>query len=151
MNPSGQKFKNTITEQDGIKFHSKLEANCYTVLKNSSFKFTMQDSYTIQESFKDGKKTIRAITYKSDFVVNHNGHEYVYDSKGFETPDYKIKKKLLLAKGIRIIQIKTPKRMQEAIDLMTAGTEPRELQAIVEAKRPKTKKKIEQALSSLSS
>ena len=61
-----------------------------------------QVSLTIQDGFKDrqtGKK-IRAITYKPDFVYFCEITKIwiIEDFKGFETADFKIKKKMLLKK-----------------------------------------------------
>lgn len=38
----------------------------------------------------------RECTYRADFVYVKDGEKVVEDSKGFRTPDYKIKKKLML-------------------------------------------------------
>lgn len=38
----------------------------------------------------------RECTYRADFVYLKDGEKVVEDSKGFRTPDYKIKKKLML-------------------------------------------------------
>lgn len=38
----------------------------------------------------------RACTYKADFTYMENGQLVVEDSKGFRTPDYRIKRKLML-------------------------------------------------------
>lgn len=54
---------------------------------------------------KEGKVIEKAVTYVADFVYidMKTGKQVVEDSKGFRTPDYKIKKKLLLyIHGIRI-------------------------------------------------
>lgn len=52
---------------------------------------------------KRGKLLEREISYVADFVYNENGKLVVEDSKGFRTPEYKIKRKLLLwVHGIRI-------------------------------------------------
>lgn len=54
---------------------------------------------------KEGKVIEKAVTYVADFVYidMKTGKQVVEDSKGFRTPDYKIKKKLLLyIHGLRI-------------------------------------------------
>ncbi|MDO4649168.1 MAG: DUF1064 domain-containing protein [Eubacteriales bacterium] len=43
-----------------------------------------------------GKVKERACSYKADFVYTEDGQRIVEDSKGFKTPEYRIKKKLLL-------------------------------------------------------
>ena len=56
------------------------------------------------QPLKPGRKCIeRACDYVADFVYIEDGKEIVEDSKGMRTPDYKIKRKLMLyIHGIRI-------------------------------------------------
>lgn len=50
-----------------------------------------------------GKLIERECSYKADFVYIENGKQVVEDTKGYKTPEYKIKKKLMLSvHGIRI-------------------------------------------------
>lgn len=57
-----------------------------------------------QPSFKREGKTVRAIKYVADFVVTlADGTREVVDTKGYKTPEYKLKKKLLLYKYPGII------------------------------------------------
>lgn len=50
-----------------------------------------------------GKTIEQKCSYVADFVYTENGKTVVEDVKGYKTPDYKIKKKLLLyIHGIRI-------------------------------------------------
>lgn len=50
-----------------------------------------------------GKTIEQKCSYIADFVYTENGNKVVEDVKGFKTPEYKIKKKLLLyIHGIRI-------------------------------------------------
>lgn len=51
--------------------------------------FELQPGYTNNQ----GKK-IRPITYVADFVYNREGKLVVEDTKGFKTPEYKLKKKM---------------------------------------------------------
>lgn len=44
----------------------------------------------------DGKVAERACSYIADFVYEQNGRQIVEDTKGFKTPEYRLKKKLLL-------------------------------------------------------
>lgn len=51
----------------------------------------------------DGKVVERPCNYVADFVYREGGKTVVEDTKGFKTPEYKIKKKLLLwVHGIQI-------------------------------------------------
>lgn len=55
----------------------------------------------------DGKVIERACTYKADFVYyDKDKNQHVEDTKGFRTPDYIIKRKLMLnVYGIRIEEV----------------------------------------------
>lgn len=55
---------------------------------------------------KRGKCVERACRYIADFVYTQDGKKIVEDTKGFRTPDYIIKRKLMLWRyGIRIKEI----------------------------------------------
>ena len=50
-----------------------------------------------------GKLLEREISYIADFTYKENGKSIVEDSKGFQTPEYKMKRKMMLYfHGIRI-------------------------------------------------
>ena len=50
-----------------------------------------------------GKVVERACSYVADFVYMENGKKVVEDTKGYKTPEYKIKRKLMLwVHGIQI-------------------------------------------------
>lgn len=87
---------------DGITFDSKTEGQYYLHLKEKQERgeilaFNLQPSFTLQEGFNKDGKYIRPIKYVADFEVIHIG-EYgeteIIDVKGFETADFKIKRKL---------------------------------------------------------
>ncbi|QFG05191.1 holliday junction resolvase [Bacillus phage 019DV002] len=94
------KFNNKKVEIDGIKFDSKMEGDYYDHLKQEQragrvSHFILQPKYTLQPSFKKRGKLFRAIDYKADFEVHYPNGDYVtIDIKGFETADFKIKRKL---------------------------------------------------------
>lgn len=53
-----------------------------------------------------GKVVERACSYVADFVYQQDGQTVVEDTKGFKTPEYIIKRKLMLwVHGIRIREI----------------------------------------------
>lgn len=55
---------------------------------------------------ENGKTIERACSYKADFVYYIKGKMIVEDAKGFKTPEYKIKRKLMLERhGIRIQEV----------------------------------------------
>lgn len=112
------KYKNQITEVDGIKFHSKAEANYYSDLKrmmNAQIpsdkveKFECQVPYVVCPEQKDveGKVVEKQVLYVADFVVDYaDGRREVVDVKGMITPLYELKRKLMLKNfGIKIVEV----------------------------------------------
>lgn len=95
------KYGNKKIEIDGIMFDSHKEGIRYKELRlleraGLITDLKMQTSFELQPSFKRNGKTIRAITYKSDFDYRtRDGKHIVEDVKGYETKDFKLKKKLL--------------------------------------------------------
>ena len=99
------KYRAIRTTVDGITFDSKREANRYSELKMME-KAGIINSLKLQPEFKcqiNGKKIC---TYKADFeylMVDEEGPQgqigyyIVEDVKGFKTPVYKLKKKLVEA------------------------------------------------------
>lgn len=60
----------------------------------------------IPAQYIDGKCVERAVTYRADFVYRENGELVVEDTKGVRTPDYIIKRKLMLqVYGIRVKEV----------------------------------------------
>ena len=49
----------------------------------------------IPNQYKDGRCEYRKVSYIADFVYTQDGELVVEDSKGFRTPEYIIKKKLM--------------------------------------------------------
>ena len=89
------KYNAKKIEFNGIKFDSVMERDYYIYLTEElkledGKDFERQPVFELQPKFYQRGKNIRAITYKGDYIVNNN----VIDIKGFETTDFKIKKKL---------------------------------------------------------
>lgn len=105
------KYNASKVTVDGIKFDSRREANRYLKLKELELSGEITDlqrqvRIEIQPSFKHKGKTIRAIHYIADFTYrDSSGIIHIEDSKGFKTPEYKLKKKLLLYRGIEIEEV----------------------------------------------
>lgn len=102
------KYNNKKVEYNGIKFDSKKELKFYLQLlereQNGEVgNIRLQVPFTLQPSFKFNGKTIRAITYKADFVYydNTDNKEHIVDikSKGTITEVFKIKRKMMLFLG----------------------------------------------------
>lgn len=88
---------------DGIRFDSKAEARRYGELKvlekvGDIEGLSLQPKFTLQEAFKQGKTTIRAIEYRGDFQYyeKKSGRWVVEDVKGMATKEFGIKRKLFL-------------------------------------------------------
>lgn len=123
-----RKYKNKKVEVDGILFDSKKEATRYLQLKELEKKGDIKE-LELQKKFelipkqteiyarysqktgrrlKDGERVVeKACNYLADFVyIDVNGKLVVEDTKGFRTPDYIIKRKLMLyVHGIKIKEI----------------------------------------------
>lgn len=94
------KYNAKKTVVDGIEFDSKDESLYYLHLKEKKElgeikDFDLQPEFELQPAFrKKGKKWL-PIKYKADFLVfHHDGSIDVIDVKGFETADFKLKKKM---------------------------------------------------------
>lgn len=101
---SFNKFRAKRTVVDGVTFASKREADRYCQLRTMERVgviqgLELQPIFELLPSFTaaHGEK-VRAITYIADFRYQEGKDQVVEDSKGFRTPEYKIKRKLFLAK-----------------------------------------------------
>lgn len=142
--PKKHKYNASKVVVDDINFDSKFEAFCYNLLKTQKFNFSTQPEFIIQPKFKDHEKTILPIKYKADFLIKTNNYEYILDSKGFVTPEFKLKKKLLLYQGHRIICVYSQIDMYNFIEALKQNIEPydAEKHVLTEKKnRKKTKTK----------
>lgn len=119
------KYKNKKTVVDGITFDSKREARRWQELKlaesagaigdlERQVKFELipvqrePDTIGPKGGIKPGKVLERKVEYIADFVYMdlHTGEKVVEDTKGMRTPEYRIKRKLMLyVHGIRVREI----------------------------------------------
>jgi hypothetical protein len=94
------KLNNKKIQIDGFTFDSMLEADYYNYLKllkklGDVLHFHLQPKYILQKGFYKDGRYIRPITYKADFLVFYaDKHIEVVDAKGFETQQFKIKRKM---------------------------------------------------------
>ena len=58
----------------------------------------LQPSFDLIPTMKHGKRTLRKIVYKADFMYTENGKTIVEDAKGVETKVFKIKMRLFILK-----------------------------------------------------
>lgn len=106
------KYGNRKIIRDGIEFDSVKECQRYCELKLMQRAGLISDLQT-QVSFElipsqriDGKVIERPVTYIADFVYQQDGVQVVEDTKGYKTPEYIIKRKLMLyIHNIRIMEI----------------------------------------------
>lgn len=108
-------------EYNGKKYRSTLEANTAKTLDEMGLPWEYETKkLTLQEGFycQYQKKKVREIEYIPDFCVG----PIMLETKGFETPDWKIKKKLLF-KYLKenepdaiFYMVKNPKQLLEALD-----------------------------------
>ena len=107
----------------GMTFASKKEADRYMVLKNLEAKGKISDLKTqvkfvlipaqrepdtvgVRGGKVKGKLIERELSYVADFVYYRDGEMIVEDTKGMRTPEYIVKRKVLLyMTGIRIREI----------------------------------------------
>jgi hypothetical protein len=94
------KYNARQTVIDGVTFDSKAEGEYYIHLKEKQQRgeilaFNLQPVFLLQEGFKKDGKTFRKIEYRADFEILHLDESIeIIDVKGFETADFKIKRKL---------------------------------------------------------
>ena len=96
------KYRSRKTEIGNITFDSKAEANRYKELKllekaGVISRLELQPKFELQPSFKKKGKAYRAINYIADFMYcdKEKGNKMIVeDVKGFETKDFKIKRKM---------------------------------------------------------
>ena len=126
-----QKYHNKKVTLNGIEFHSRKEARRYNELllleragaiqgleRQVAFELIpaqYEEVYT-GEYYKRGSRmgepkkkricTEKAVTYYADFVYFEGGEKIVEDTKGFKTPEYIIKRKMMrYLLGIKIKEI----------------------------------------------
>lgn len=120
------KYRSRKTVVDGIAFDSAKEARRWKELQLLERAGQIQDLQrqvkfilipaqyeTIKRYNKDGKRlkdwrriAERECAYIADFTYRENGVRVVEDTKGFKTPDYIIKRKLMLfIRGIRVREV----------------------------------------------
>ncbi len=90
------KYHNKKITVDGLTFDSKREATRWSELKllqraGEIYDLQRQVPYIVIPK----KNKQRETKYIADFRYMENGKEIVEDSKGFRTPEYMLKKKLM--------------------------------------------------------
>jgi hypothetical protein len=103
------KYRNVKTTVDGIVLDSAKESRRYSELKLLE-RAGLITGLEVQPSFRIAVNNCLICTYKADFryttdTPHAQGVVVVEDCKGFKTPVYRLKKKLMLAvHGISVVE-----------------------------------------------
>jgi len=116
-----QKFNNHIVQSKDGKFDSKKEYRRWIILKGMekrgeisnlqrqvTFELIPSQKLIVPRISPKGRRTLTElkVTYIADFVYYKNGIKVVEDSKGLRTPEYVIKRKLMLyIHGIQVAEV----------------------------------------------
>jgi hypothetical protein len=99
------KYRATPVAIDNIRFASKREGTRYLLLK-TLFRAGVIQNLEIQPSFPFELEGKTIFTYRADFAYFDGDARVVEDSKGFRTPVYRLKKKLIeAAYKIKIVEV----------------------------------------------
>lgn len=113
------KYKNEKAVRNGIQFDSQKEARRFDqlllLLQAGEIKdLRLQPEFTLQEAFKTVEgEAVRAVRYRADFAYRRRVKEgvdtrwepVVEDVKGFRTKDYELKRKLMLGRGVKVVEV----------------------------------------------
>ncbi len=92
-----RKYGNTKTVYKGIKFDSKKEAARYHDLLLLKLAGEISD-LQLQYKYPIVIGGVKICTYIADFTyMDKDGNKITEDSKGVQTPEFRLKKKLMLA------------------------------------------------------
>ncbi len=105
------KFGNKRCVVDGITFDSRLEATRWIALKDQEARGLISDlrrqvKFEIAPPVVINGRKRPARHYVADFVYVRAGEEVIEDSKGHITPEYRLKRHLMAAKGLTITEVK---------------------------------------------
>lgn len=97
------KYRNRKITRNGITYDSQKEAQRHAMLKllERAGKITdlkRQVKFELLPAQRDAKGKVieRACSYIADFTYYENGVYIVEDTKGYRTPEYKLKRKMML-------------------------------------------------------
>ena len=107
------KFGAKAETVDGIRFASKREARRWgelQLLQRAGQIMDLRRQVKFHLFGRDGPILTpggRVAQYVADFVYvdNRNGLEVIEDAKGYPTPEYKLKRAILAAQNIKIIEV----------------------------------------------
>jgi len=111
--PRAHKYGAKKATVDGVNFSSKREAKRWSdlqlLLRDGEIKDLRRQTKIalIGRSDMIRTPTGRVAHYVADFVYidNRTGLEVIEDAKGFPTPEYKLKRAILAAQGVTIVEV----------------------------------------------
>lgn len=111
--PKANKFAAERVTVNGITFDSKREAKRYgelLLLQRAGHIADLKLQVPITLMGRDGPLTGisgRILTYRADFTYLDvtTGKTIIEDSKGFPTKDYKLKRSILAAQGVEVVEV----------------------------------------------
>lgn len=108
--PKKAKYGNTKCELDGFKFDSLRERDRYTVLIAQQraceiHNLQLQVPFVLAPGVEIAGRRRPPLRYFADFVYDRAGVRVVEDVKGRVTEGYRIKRHLLAAQGISIVEV----------------------------------------------
>ncbi|KWH52681.1 hypothetical protein WM00_19490 [Burkholderia cepacia] len=105
------KYRNQRCEFDGITFDSRRERDRWIQLCRERDAGAISDLerqvvYVLADPVVINGRTKPALRYVADFVYEREGKTVIEDVKGVITPEYRIKRHLMAARGLQIVEIK---------------------------------------------
>lgn len=105
------KYRNQKCESGGIKFDSKREMMRWHDLvrqqeRGEISELERQVPYVLAEPVVIGGRKRPALRYVADFVYERDGQTVIEDVKGRITEGYRIKRHLMAARGLTIVEVK---------------------------------------------
>ncbi|BDC37736.1 DUF1064 domain-containing protein [Paraburkholderia terrae] len=105
------KYRNTKCESGGIKFDSRAEMKRWHELlqmqaRGEISELELQVPYVLAPAAVINGRKRPALRYVADFVYEKDGETVIEDVKGRITEGYRIKRHLMAARGLQIVEVK---------------------------------------------
>ncbi len=105
------KYRNQRCEHEGVKFDSRRECARWIELSRQQAageisELERQVVFVLAEAVVISGRKKPALRYVADFVYERDGKTVIEDVKGHITEGYRIKRHLMAARGLQIVEIK---------------------------------------------
>ncbi|AQG98321.1 hypothetical protein A9R05_05410 [Burkholderia sp. KK1] len=105
------KYRNERCESGGIKFDSKREMKRWHELvqmqvRGEITELELQVPFVLADAVVIAGRKRPALRYVADFVYERDGAQVIEDVKGRVTEGYRIKRHLMAARGLTIVEVK---------------------------------------------